>query len=223
MRVIFLLLIVLTLSCNNDKKQSGRITTDVSFKNEIDTIAIYNTILNDLIENHLYNKYLGNDGEKLFIDLLKNRIDSTDYNNKYYALKNKIVAYDSLKGTLYINDESFKNDNIDINRLSLPENLSLDFERITKNINQSHTLNIIDFDSKFVKIKPSTLKSTDNTSLFNVGDLAFSKLYINKNQSYGVLYFAFICGSTCGQADVLLIKKEDNIWKIEKFYPIWEI
>ena len=211
-------MVFFTISCFQKKKEKN---FEDSIKNKsVDTLIIYNDLINNLVENHLYNNYLGRQWELLTIDLYKKKIDSMTYLKKTNNLKNDIIANDSLKGTLYINDV-FNGYERDIKFLKLPDEFDLDEIKIQ--IGKSNHLSIDSLKSDFVKIKSLSSKSNDTLKVFEVGMLGLSKFTLNKDKTIGILYFDFVCGPKCGEGSIILIRKVNNKWHVEKEYTLWEI
>lgn len=88
--LVILLLAVVIPSCKQNRKETNVEQLIVEIK--VDSIGIFNNILKDLIDNHLYNRYLGRNAELLMIDLFNKKIDSTAYLEKLHILKNNIVT-----------------------------------------------------------------------------------------------------------------------------------
>ena len=134
------------------------------------------------------------------------------------VLKNTIIKNDSLKGTLYV-DEIFNGYESDVSFLKLHD--EFDIDEIKNQISKKNHLSIDSLKSDLVKLRSLSNKNT--LKLFEIGKLGLSKILFNKNKSLGMLYFEFICGSKCGEGSIILIKKINDIWYIEKKYAIWEI
>jgi hypothetical protein len=206
------------ISCLQEKKVNK---FDESLKVvKIDTLVVYNDILNNLVDSHLYNKYLGRKWELLAISLYKKRIDSVTYLNKVNSLKKNIIENDSLKGTLYVNDV-FNGYERDIKFLKFPD--EFDIEEIKIQIGKKNYLSVDSLKSDFIKLKGVSTKNKDTLKVFEVGMLSLSKVVFNKDNTLGMLYFEFICGAKCGEGSIILIKKTNNKWYVEKEYTLWEI
>lgn len=206
------------ISCLQEKKANK---FDESLKDvKVDTLVVYNNILNNLIDSHLYNKYLGRKWELLAIDLYKKKIDSITYLKKINTLKNNIVKNDSLRGTLYLY-EIFDGYERDIKFLKIPD--EFDIDEIKIQIGKKNHLSVDSLKSDFVKLKSLSNKNKDTLKVFEVGMLGLSKFTFNKDKTLGMLYFEFICGAKCGEGSIILIKKTNNKWSIEKEYTLWEI
>tara|TARA_R110002050_G_scaffold57866_7_gene130241 strand:- start:29380 stop:30042 length:663 start_codon:yes stop_codon:yes gene_type:complete len=218
-KVLAILLLGMVLSCNQGKKELK--VKEQTTEKQIDSLGIYNDVLNDLIENHLYHSYLGRDAQHLLVDyLVSEKIDSITFSKKINSLKNKIIFNDSLKGTLYL-DEIYSGYERDIKFLDFPEEFKL--EDVSLQIRKNNYIPIKAFKTEFVKLKKTSNKRVDTLKAFEVGELSLSKFLLNKDKSKGILYFAFICGGSCGEGSIILIKKTNNKWYVEKKQTLWEI
>lgn len=48
------------------------------------------------------------------------------------------------------------------------------------------------------------------------GYLAFSHVFYNEDKTKGVVFYMYLCGSTCGNTNLLLLKKNNDKWMIDK-------
>jgi hypothetical protein len=48
------------------------------------------------------------------------------------------------------------------------------------------------------------------------GYFAMSRVYFNSSKTRGVLFYIYLCGSKCGNTNLLLIERENDNWKIDK-------
>lgn len=225
MRKLIILFVILILSCNSDKRALIPKQIDLIEESGIDTLKIYNTILNDLIENNIYNKHLGQKAELIFYDLTREKIDSTTYVKKINDLKDQILVSDSLKGILYINDKPqlFERHKIEVKSLTFPEDAKFNLSDLDFSINKNPSFRVSDLKSKFVKLKSKSDIDSYSFNTFKVGELTLSNIYFNKKEDYGILYFGFVCGEKCGEGNIILIKKDSIKWVVKKFYSIWEM
>ena len=209
--------VIIFTSCNHSKKEVSRPLMSEASKG-FDTLKVYNNVLNNLIENHLYYTYLGREWEDLYVALNKKKIDSITYLKKINAIKENVVKKNYLRGTLYI-DENFNGYKKDIT--FLPSLNGFDIIQIKVHISKKNHLSVDSLKSDFVKLK--SLSNKDTLKLFEVGKLGLSKLLFNKDKSLGILYFEFICGAKCGEGSIILIKKTNDLWCVDEKYTLWEI
>lgn len=223
--IILLLFNFLIISCLKEKKNIE--SNDNSKQVDIDYTTIYNQILNLLIENHLYDRYLGREAELLTVDLYKKKIDSGFYLKKINELKKNIINDDNLKGTLYVNDEVITDNKIDKESLNFIQDYikTVNLDSISQNLKVNKQLNASNLSSNFVKIKNQSEMNdeNDNSSFFEVGNLTFSKIYVSKENNYYVLYFGFVCGSKCGEGGIILVENKKGNWTLIKKKTLWEI
>lgn len=223
--IIIILFTFLFISCLKGKKN---IESNDNLKQvDIDYTIIYNNILNLLIENHLYDRYLGREGELLTIELYKKKIDSVSFVKRFNELKRKVINNDSLKGTLYVNDEVITDNKIDKESLNFIQDYikAVNMDSILQNLKVNKQLNASNLSSNLVKIKNQSEMNdeNDNSSFFEVGNLTFSKIYVSKENNYYVLYFGFVCGSKCGEGGIILVENKKGNWTLIKKKTLWEI
>ena len=219
--LIFTLVVVfLVLSCKKDKtiNKSKEITAEI----EVDTLKVYNNILNYLLEKRLYYKCLGRNWELLYVDLSKKRIDSTTYLKKLNILRNDVVKNDSLKGILYVSGV-FDGHTIGAEFLDFAEEHGFDLEEVKCQIERENRYDADSLKSNFVKLK----KYRDQNSIsqkkeFEVGSISFSKIVFKKSKNSGILYFSFVCGGKCGEGALALIEKTDGKWEVKKTEALWK-
>jgi hypothetical protein len=54
-----------------------------------------------------------------------------------------------------------------------------------------------------------------------IGIVSFSKVFLTKTKTKGLLYFNFYCGGLCGFGHLLLIEKVNNKWRIIQTRATW--
>ncbi len=219
--ILILVVVFFMLSCKQDRK-AEKIKENI-VKTEVDTLTIYNNVLNDLIENRLYYRYLGRKWELLFFDLSRNKIDSTTYLKGINTLKDEVVKNDSLRGVLYI-DGVFEGYTEDIGSLDFAKEHDIDPEEVKLQIKKKNFYALDSFKSNFVKFKKlRNPNSGKRKAEFDVGGISFSKIVFNEGRGLGILYFSFVCGGKCGEGSLALIKKVDGNWKVEEVKALWKI
>jgi hypothetical protein len=217
MLIILLVLFSCRLDTNKKHEFKGKVESQ-----KTDSLLVYNKIINLMIKDYYYDRYLGKEGEVLSIKLFKKEIDSLMYNHEKHKLEEKISSNDILKGILYVNDSKVKRKKIDIEKINLPDNYINDLNKINKSVNTPFNIEIKNLSSNVMKIKP--LSSLKQDVGFVIGKISFSELYINKKENYGFVYIEFVCDdSHCGQADIVVFKKVDKIYIVDQIFPLWEI
>lgn len=58
--------------------------------------------------------------------------------------------------------------------------------------------------------------ATPNNEYSFFGTLAMSRVYFNKELTKAVVSYSYLCNAECGSTNLLFLKKEDNIWVIDK-------
>lgn len=218
MKKVLTIILIVLLSCKQSRKETK--VQEHSIETKVDSLRIYNNVLNDLVDNYLYNEYLGKKAQYLMVDVFNKKIDSTTYLEKLNALKSKIIKNDSLKGRLYF-DDAFNGYERDIKFLKFPK--EFDKDEVSLQISKRNHLQIDSLKSKLVMLKKLSNKKVDTLKIFEVGELSLSKFILNKDKTRGMLYFSFVCGRKCGEGSLVLIKKEVGKWKVQDTYNLWKI
>lgn len=219
--ILILIMIFLVLSCkhNRDLKESKENIVKV----KVDTLKVYNDVLNYLLENRLYYSYLGQKWELLYFDLARNRIDSTTYLKRLNTLKDDVVENDSLKGILYI-DGIFEGYTEEIKSLDFVKEYNFDFAEVKTQIKKKNFYTVDSLKSNFVKFKRFRNHDLNKQKKgFEVGSISFSKVVFNQSKDLGILYFSFVCGGKCGEGSLALIKKTNDKWIVKKTQELWNI
>ena len=217
--IIFILFLFCCSNSNNTKKDEFNKTSNL----KLDSLTVYNDIINNMVKNYYYDNYLGKEGKLLNTRFLKKEIDSVIYDLKKKEIEEKIINNDSLKGTLYINKEPTKRD-IEINKLNLPNDINLpNINQVNRSINTQFKLSVNSLKSNLMRIK--SLELSDKLGdKFVIGNMSLSELYFNEDQSYGLVYIEFVCvESHCGQADVVLFRRIGKSYKVAQVFSLWEI
>ncbi|OLE51366.1 MAG: hypothetical protein AUG51_22965 [Acidobacteria bacterium 13_1_20CM_3_53_8] len=55
----------------------------------------------------------------------------------------------------------------------------------------------------------------------SVGLIYFSRVAFNSARDQALISVEYSCGGTCGEGDFVLLKKEQNIWKIQNKIGLW--
>lgn len=150
-------------------------------------------------------------------------------------LKKEQKKYDSLlneynKRVASVNKYLFISNNltnIDINDIIKRVQDKKKYEFINKNpslYNKNRTLPIEVFqDNLNIKLLPISNVSDSilNTlglhdDVFYIGYMTLSNVVFNEDFTKGVLVYSFYCGKVCGKQVLVLVVKENNIWKINE-------
>lgn len=95
--VLFVFATGMILSCQSKYEQC-----EVNQPNE--QVALYNDILTQIVEEHLYHRYLGNDFTNLSEKIDRNEIDSTEYNKQLIELHNNLYKNTQKHLSIYLVD-----------------------------------------------------------------------------------------------------------------------
>lgn len=210
---IFILAVTL-VSCKSEYKQCD-------FENSDSETTIYNEVLIQIIENRLYDMYLGKSSAKLRDELYDNKITQEEYDQKIIKLQNKLFGDSTRYRTIYLMDtirrerpnyfgmQNYFEDDTTISKIAPDRKVMLD------SVNRIHqNYQIAKFHACTFKVKLlSELKgkSTD------MGVIILSKLFLNKNKDEGLISFHYRADSHWGNECFFQLKKINNRWKIVHF------
>lgn len=207
-------------------------------------LRIYNDILIELVENHFYNLYLGEElvdsvwhGSRLY-----ELQDSTDFYTElgriysFYSQRQKSIFHQPEKWGTFCLDTALQDtfvfkDILGQDTLNADERMRAYFgidaqEWQSSFIDSFQTaqteFQYDDFQTCTFGMAPITV----NPSRFIfgtgiIGYIQFSKVVLSKNQTMGWLYYAFYCGGKCGMGDLLTVEKVKGRWKIKKTTHLW--
>ncbi len=212
----FIIVIIVTLiSCNVDIKNNRNSIKSVNTK--ISESKIYNDILNELIEDHFYHRFLGKERNSLLVKFYRKKIDSASFISELEKYQKGILNSTRKKSVIFLKT------NVNNTDFSRYRNI-IHSERINQFI-ENNRIDKISDSLNFIntRLKPSNFNlklaniqilKEEFPSKFDIGYFAFSKLFINQNIDQGLLYFFVNCGPKCGESGILLIVKENTTWEI---------
>jgi hypothetical protein len=213
------------ISCKQEYAKCDIQTNDNSLR-------AYNEILNEIIINHTYSRYLGQDVNRIFEKYPDDIADSNNIQQEILQLHIERFNDTSRFCTIYL-DTSLK---LAISPWWYSQKDTNSFRLVLRNLikrfsdnEQSvlDTLNSIQtkYSAKDFKlcianlISIKKLKEADPKCY--IGKIAFSKLLLNAKEDKGILYYEFRCGELCGYGSVILIEKVNEHWRIESDNMTW--
>ncbi len=213
-----LFLFIILNSCSNNYK-----VCECNSENE--QANIYSSILNELVEHHFYNRYLGDDQKQIFMLEASNIKDSAKVKRETIKLQNSIFQDTSKFCNIYLDTvynpyfkpwTYYQNDT---NRFAreikdLITNFSNDGQSVIDSLNSMQTnLSPNEFQlctSKILSVKE--LNNLDGNCA--IGIVSFSKIFLDNAKTKGLIYYNFNCGVLCGKGELLMIEKINNRWTI---------
>jgi hypothetical protein len=219
------MIIMILSSCNYNYKVCNCNSAD-------EEVKIYNDILTELVENHFYNRYLGKDEEEIFNEYIADKPDTAKIKKREIQLQNKLfndtarfcnIYLDTIyrpyfnKWTYYQNDTSrYARETKD-----LISSFSTDGQSVIDSLNNMK-LGLKPNDFQLCTSKVLSIKDlqTQKEKCY-IGVVSFSRLFLNKTKTKGLLYCNFRCGGLCGKGNLLIIEKVDNRWIIKEARMTW--
>ena len=189
-------------------------------------IQAYSEILNELVENHFNDFYLGKAADSIF-ELKTTNLDSEGINKKIIALQNEIYQNPKKFCTIYLDTFMFPQFNpwciiekssneLDITIKNLINEFSLNGQDVVDSINTIQSkYNVEDYTLCTSKVRSMARFDKSDTGCF-IGRVALSKLFFNKTYTEGLLFYRFVCGGMCGKSELLVIENSNERWRIKK-------
>lgn len=229
---LFVFAIGIILSCQSKYEQC-----DVTQRNE--QAALYNDILIQIVEKHLYHRYLGNDFTHLSEKIDRNEIDSTEYNKQLIELHNNLYKNTQKHLSIYLVDTLcpkfdtlfgwYKRNYLGDVTKSYVDVLNLKF--LKKNGISLQELSNSDIRYVQSGIKATQLQACSfkvksimdlqtNDIYGQIGVVLLSKVCLNKQKRAGLIRADLICNgyfSIVSTGLLYYIEKEEGHWKIVDF------
>ena len=222
---VFVIILFITASCKSTYKKCNCETG-------IEELTAYSQLLNELVEHHFYNFYLGKDEEKIFAEYAKNPEDTQRIDEEVIRLQNRIFNDTTRFCILYLDTTLSQKFRWAYNLLKDTSKNGILIKSLmweVKGISPSmlDTLQTIqtryvphDFALCTAKIEMAHDNKSDSNGCM-IGKVRLSKIYFNSNQHKGLLFCEFICGGLCGYGRLFLIEKIKDRWFIKKSHLIW--
>ncbi len=226
--ITVVLCLVILCACNKTFKICEFEATDEALK-------IYNDVLTELIEHHFYNRYLGEEEEKLAEKYVygHNNPDTASFRRGIIGLQNKVFNDTSRFSTICLrneliygpwtyylsNDPSKKSDTT---KLSLElKTLLTDFSKNWKEVADTLSSPQKLYSSSEFHLCTSKLVPFNNFKECDIGVVSFSKIFLDNSNRKGLLYYEFNCPGNCGMGEILVIERVDNRWSIQRRIELW--
>ena len=213
-------------ACKNEYQPCQTSTND-------DLLNLYSDITNELVVRHFYNFYLGKDEEEIFKAWTKDKPDTTKIRRKTILLHNKLFN-DSTKYCTLLMDTTIRKC---FNPWHYKMKVDNSFQNLLKKKMSKYatsgngqamvdSLNTLQThyqakDFHLCTAKMISLKDAPKTLPCAIGIIQLSKVFLNAQQTQGMLYCAFKCGGLCGKGLLLEVAKEKNAWKIKDVTLMW--
>ncbi len=239
-RISFLLLPLLPLMACQAKVAEYK---NCAYQTSDTELQVYNDLLIELVEGWFYNLYLGERREELTKEVERNRIaDSAQlkrFEQKAIELQHEQFGDTARFRIMYLAQKL-------IRKREVTEFLHNQYRTTVAN-KDNYFLNNFSTDSAAVvatlsepqqKYKPEDFhactfkvislgKATSYQELGlmqkqrAIGQISFSEIYWNKQQTRGVLYYEFYCGGLCGKGEFIEFEKVDGHWKIVGMHQLF--
>ncbi|MGC3945551.1 MAG: hypothetical protein QM762_13710 [Chryseolinea sp.] len=223
-RLIIFGFIVLT-SCNLEYK-----TCD--FDSPDEQVRIYSHVLNELVERHFYNFYLGQEEERIFKLSTSDNPDTAKIEEEVTQLQNEIF-HDSAKFCNVFLDTTLRREfNPWTYYVRDTSSYATQLKKVIRLFSDEGGQVIDSLNSMQERISPkdfhlctsrvlslADIRNHENKCV--IGVVSFSKVFLEKSGRKGILYYSFRCGGLCGKGELLIIEKVKNRWTIVDGMIMW--
>jgi hypothetical protein len=227
----------LNISAADSNKIDGNLAN--STISTTNNIKIYNDVLNDLIYNHFYSRYLGESAHEVYEGMYPSNFDTAVMHERQRKLMRTLLKNKSKTCTIYLDKST---DNKDFN-LTLEGD-----ERFTlkvKNVLSKYSNNVSEVIKK-LSVEERSYKSSDfhvkiakvssvhdikdiydrfqgfiNKDECVIGIVSMSKIVLNDEGNKGILFYNFFCGSKCAKGELIEIIRANGKWKIVNTVQFW--
>jgi hypothetical protein len=220
-KILLIILTTTTLSsCHKNYKVCNCISTE-------EPVKIYSDVLNELVEHHFYNLYLGKDQEQIFkLETLNSR-DTAKIRRETIQLQNKIFNNTDRLCNIYLdttysaNFKPWKDYLIDTSRHATEiKDLIIAFSNDGQSVIDSLNSMQMNLDPEELQLCTSKLLSIRDKKtkkgICEIGIVSFSKVFLDETKTKGLLCYTFRCGALCGKSELLIIEKINNRWTINE-------
>lgn len=229
---LFVFAIGIILSCQSKYEQC-----DVTQRNE--QAALYNDILIQIVEKHLYHRYLGNDFTNLSEKIDRNEIDSTEYNKQLIELHNNLYKNTEKHLSIYLVDTlCTKVDTLfGLHQQNYLGDVVKNYDSVLNlNFLKKNGISLQELSNSDIRYVQSGIKATQlqacsfkvksvmdlqtNDIYGQIGVILLSKVCLNKQKRAGLIRADLICNgyfSIVSTGLLYYIEKEEGHWKIVDF------
>jgi hypothetical protein len=211
---------VLLVACEPQYKKCETQVNDIY-------LEAYNDILNEIIVKGTYNRYLGEEEERIFKLYSESDGDTEGINREVIRLHNEIFNHPTRFCTIYLDTllrpalDSWKRIQKDTSAHSyyikhLLNQFSVKGQGLIDSLNSLQTKYVPeDFSVCIADLKSLNELKVEKPTCY-IGTFAFSKLILNSAKTKGLLFYKFMCGGLCGYGRLVLIEKKEGHWSIKK-------
>ena len=213
-------IILMVLSCSNKQNDQEQIISLV-FNSQIGNQEYFGQVppvppLPPNFEDLQKHKSIEVARQNLKTDEWKNyfeeerRYDSrvVEWKMRMKSLDRKILLYNDINLSQYIIEK--------IAKFSNEYGIDIDFLTTTRKWDRSDIQN----ESEYEILNYSEFDEQKLDSL-HVGRMGFSEVGFNKEMDKAILYFNWNCEHLCEGGNLVILKKENNIWEIKEILDLW--
>lgn len=226
-KLTFIISILLVTYCGDRNPANQEV------KKMDERLKLYNDVLNELVENHFYDLFLGKENitrlQKSYLLDISNP-DTINYNRELRELKTLIKSDTArqlsicfLKDLVMLRNyfQVFTESEILDGKSGSPGFRS-DLEEFSPNPSQVlDSLKEIQHQNSYKDFNPQYFKISNNREDCKIGKVGFSKIYFNESHNRAILYYEFVCGEKCGKGEMLTVELDNGKYVIKKRSELW--
>jgi hypothetical protein len=203
-------------------------------------LKLYHNILTELIEQHFHNGYLRQVAGELadkYPNPTLDFADTAEFCRDVILLQNKLFNDTSKFETIYycpsLSMGPWKyiySDTTDFYTLikadttkymrelkTVLTSFSSNWESVADTLAKPQTK----YTSESFKLCTSKVAACEHYSESNIGVISFSRVFMNSDQTKGLLYYEFMCGGKCGKGEIILVQYINERWTIKNVIQLW--
>ncbi|MDF7811871.1 hypothetical protein [Hymenobacter sp. YC55] len=213
------------------------INSVTNISNDVNT---YNDVLNDLIYNHFYSRFLGSSARKVYEGMSPSKFDTAIMHRRQRNMTQDLLKNKARLCVIYLNKDTL-NKNFTI-KLDGDERFASILKNIIAKYDNDISKVLDKLSAREQRYKPSDFhvqiakvsavygvnkiydkygESTNRNDDCIVGVVSMSKIVFNKEKDKGLLYYDFFCGNKCAKGEIIEILKINNRWKIINAVQLW--
>jgi len=205
---------------------------ECNFNSTDEQLVIYNTILNQLVEQQFYHFYLGGDEERISTMSAAANTDTAEIKSEVIRLQNQLFKDTTRFCNIYLDTAfrwyfdpwSFYQDNPSRGAkevVQLLAEFSDNGQDVIDSLNSMQTrLTPGDFNLCTSKVL-SINDARHQKDKCEIGKVSFSRIFLHESGTKGLLYCNFRCADLCGFGRLLVIEKVKNRWTIARSMLTW--
>ncbi|GAA4385249.1 hypothetical protein [Hymenobacter koreensis] len=221
--------LLLVMGCGTEAQQQKTAQPPV-LRPSAEEIRVYNDLLNELVEERLYNRYLGAHERRIskaYAAAFYEKTDTTGLQQEIDSLRNNIIQQRTKACIVYLDTvfrpfiepwkfyESAK-------VVSMIKWVTTDAQTAVSTLSTGMPgLQSEAFQLRAAQIKPAQAYKKGAIGECFIGKVSVSKLVFNSDYTRCLLAYNFYCGDRCGRGELVSAEKRNGRWVIVQAEECW--